>query len=119
MTFESGIREQASEAPPEAIRSAAVLYKNEIFTGVIHSDALEAMKQVHPQMIREDEYKNGYVTTTGRFADRMEAGLIAEQNDQIRESAKKRWSSGRGLWTEDLKPEVIYPNKGEAVKGEN
>ena len=96
---------------PEVIRTCAVLYRGEVFTGVIHSDALAALKAVHSESVHDDEVVSGYLTTTGRFVGRGEAALIAERNDQLRESVKRRWDPAKGLYSEDLKPEIIWPDR--------
>jgi hypothetical protein len=96
----------------ETIKSCAVLYRGEIFKGQIHSDARSEVRKAHLEAKTRDMVE-GYVTSKGRFVDRVEAVEIADKADQIRESARKHKEVDKRLWSEDLKPEVIYPDRAK------
>ena len=71
----------------EKISASAVQYSGELFTGTLHSDVYNAIREKYPQFDPElewEKYKLGFVTTSGRFVNRDEALKIAERNDQLK-----------------------------------
>jgi hypothetical protein len=75
----------------ESIKRMAARYKDEVFTGVLHSDCADAFRTAHPEFdgVAEQDagLEIGYVTNTGRFVNREEALQIALVADQVREEA--------------------------------
>lgn len=72
------------QATPERIVSAAIQYKGEIFTGQTHADAWVPMTEKYADAVITNERIDGFVTSTGRFVDRKEALVIAQNADQLR-----------------------------------
>ncbi len=79
----------------ESIASAAIKYKGETFTGVIHSDAYEAAAQKFDvgtndvfRAVSKDDAASGFLTTAGRFVSREDAVKLAEEADQIQEKPR-------------------------------
>lgn len=98
---------EAAEAK-EKIVSAAIEYKNKIYTGILHTVILEEVIAEHPELTEEGEdCRFGFVTTTGRFLDRDEAMGPAIQAGQVRD----RFTTQEELSTEFLKPEIMYPDR--------
>ena len=68
----------------EKIKASAIRFQNQIFTGNTHVDALNAMSDWYPDWRDSDQYvEDGFITNTGRFVDRREAGEIAEKAGQL------------------------------------
>lgn len=82
-----------SENIPEIIESAAIKFEDgRVFTGQIHAEALIAAGEefgVH-NLDRISGYIDGFVTSTGRFVDREEAGVIAKATQQLEHLNSKR-----------------------------
>jgi hypothetical protein len=76
------IPEKKSET--EKIVSGAIRYRGEVFTGQFHADAVTKIWELYPET-KEDmtDFEEGFVTSTGRFVDRKEAGEIAEIATQL------------------------------------
>jgi hypothetical protein len=76
------IPEKNTEA--ERVVSGAIRYKGEIFTGQFHADAAVKIWELYPET-QEDmsDFEEGFMTSTGRFVDRKEAGEIAEKATQL------------------------------------
>ncbi len=71
---------------PESIKSAAILFSNdEMYTGVNHAIAVRELEKVHPnwRKMSKSPPQEGFLTSTGRFVDRLEAGNIAEKAYQL------------------------------------
>ena len=70
---------------PESITAAAIRFDGNLFTGKNHAEAIMNMEEVFPDWktsgIKPDD---GFVTSTGRYVKRDEAGRIAEQAEQLR-----------------------------------
>lgn len=68
----------------EKVKMAAVRIGGEVFTGQMH---FMAMEQAKVALTNFDELKEtmeqGFVTTTGRFIDREEAGKLADAVGQL------------------------------------
>ena len=69
----------------ETISTAALKYREKIFTGVNHLLALTEAQKEHPGL-EFSEVQNGFLTSQGRFVDRDEADLIAKLSGQIKRS---------------------------------
>src|SRR5688572_17743612 len=69
---------------PEKIELSAVRFRGEVFTGKTHVDALKELGKRYPdwEAIRE-LLEGGFITTTGRYVDRDEAGKIAMNAGQL------------------------------------
>lgn len=66
---------------PEKVAGAAIEVDGHVTPGIMHSDALENAQR---ELGREiTEFKDGFITTTGRFVDRLEALKIAEAQEQV------------------------------------
>jgi hypothetical protein len=72
------------EVSIEKIVSGAIRYKGEVFTGQFHADAVRKIWELYPET-QEDmsDLEEGFMTSTGRFVDRKEAGEIAEKATQL------------------------------------
>lgn len=96
-----------SQESVEGIKSAAILYGDELFAGVNHWAAIDELTKKHPNYLQEVNakkvnIKEGFVTTTGRFiTDRKEIAKIAYKNNQWREG-RIPWKEGDSLISEDL-----------------
>ena len=88
MSFE-GIRNFLRRKSPETVTEAAIEYTNgtrvEIFTGRNHQEAIEKLERKYPEWAAEqyDVYVDGFVTSSGRFVSRDEAGRIARKGEQL------------------------------------
>ncbi len=82
----------------------AARYKDEVYTGVLHSDCSDAFRAAHPEFVRVSEQdvglEMGYVTSQDRFVGREEALEIAHRADQLKEGVIQRRSR---LLSDDLK----------------
>lgn len=108
MSFERiDIGKMKETAVPEKIVTAAVEYNGEIFKAPIHAMALEELQMVHPEVQHDSQYKNGFLTSAGRFVGRDEAAQIADLNDQIKAEVRDAAVEGKGLYSEDLKREML------------
>ena len=75
--------ESAGDRIPESIKSAAIMFGNDMYTGTNHAIAIRELAKVHPDW-REHEYpKEGFLTNRKRFVDRDEAGKIADRAEQL------------------------------------
>jgi conjugative element/phage-associated large polyvalent protein len=104
----SEIEESKQPKPePERIKEAAIqLNDGQILTGSSHADIIKDLEKTHGQFYDDLVDKlspvDGFVTSSGRFVDRVEANKIAGLADQIKQAEPV--TVGR-LSTEDLKPE--------------
>lgn len=112
MTLEGPRRASNPEAEPviERIASAAVRFKGGIWTGAIHPEILARIQDANPDW-EYVGFEDGFLTSAGRFVDRKDAVAIADAAEQLR--AGQRITQD-GLYTESLKPEVIYPERAES-----
>jgi hypothetical protein len=69
----------------EMIAAAAVKINQKLYVGTTHKEALDQFGR-HVPLDMED----GYVTTKGRFVDRMEGYRIARRAGQLTEQAADR-----------------------------
>jgi len=101
-----------SESRIEKIRCAALEYKGEIFEGPSHVDAYYKLQEKYPELKWEEagsyDYRDGFVTTHGRFVLRPEAAQIASAADQIEEGDKgDKWLSAE--WLKENKGKSKFP----------
>lgn len=68
---------------PEKIRCAAVKYPGGIAKGLNHADCLFIIGEIRGHGADRCNDIQGFVTTTGRFVNRMEAYIIAEREGQL------------------------------------
>ena len=84
----------------ESIKSAAILFNNdEIYAGVNHAIAIRELEKVHPDWHKMPKYptQEGFLTSTGRFVDRLEATEIAESADQLNHlDSEQKTDAGSG-----------------------
>jgi hypothetical protein len=98
------------EPTPEKIVTAAIQSGGQIYTGAVHTDAIESAAKalgVDPETIMADEAKwdlGGFVTNLGRYVTREEAQDIAERNDQI-DKTLPGYAPGKRLAAETIKTE--------------
>mgnify|MGYP005862301831 CR=1 FL=1 len=103
MSFESG------EKIPEKIDQAAIRLGEKIYTGKNHADAIIAMEEDDPDWdTSETNPEDGFVTNTGRYVDRDEAGRIAKKAGQLSELRQdlqlKAEESLDSHWVNEPKP---------------
>lgn len=83
LTVTADIIRQFGYEPPETIVSAAIKSKDgEVFTGRIHALAMEAAQGAGKE-IGAKESDEGFITSTGRFVSRSEAGQLAKSAGQM------------------------------------
>ena len=70
---------------PESIASAAIIFDNEMYTGINHAIAIRNLEKIHPnwRKMNIDFPREGFLTNTKRFVDRDEAGDIADMAEQL------------------------------------
>lgn len=73
------------------IKQAAILHNGILYKGKRHREIIEANKQVNLKQGQE-----GFVTSSGMFVDREQAGKIAHAAGQIKKPKKKLISED--LW---------------------
>lgn len=81
-----------AESAPETITLSAIRLGEDIFTGKNHIDAISEMEGEYPDWAEDQECKpeDGFITSTGRFVQRDEAGLIAKRAGQL-DHLKREW----------------------------
>ncbi len=68
----------------ERITASAIKIGERLFTGNTHSDAIGQMQEVYPKWVDSGlDAVDGFVTSTGRFVLRDEAGEIAQRARQL------------------------------------
>ncbi|OGY99670.1 MAG: hypothetical protein A3B13_01280 [Candidatus Liptonbacteria bacterium RIFCSPLOWO2_01_FULL_45_15] len=102
------MKENPEHKEIERIQTAALLLGDQMYTGQTHLEALVALQKEHPDYntwVGERAPKQGFITSTGRFVDRDEAGKIADNAEQLEhlESNSRRRARG-DLHSEDLAP---------------
>lgn len=102
----------------ESITTAAILYAGEIFTGLMHADALQAILRKYPELklSASTGLTDGFMTSKGRFVDRQEAGAIAKAAQQIEHlDSRLIGSAEKNLKAEDIyDPEEIFERDRES-----
>jgi len=69
---------------PEKVKEAAVSVDGQIFTGPMHFIAFDKARAALPNFEEtEDSMLQGYITSTGRFVSREEAGALALSAGQL------------------------------------
>lgn len=91
----------------EAIKSAAIKVDDQIFEGILHSDAYEAASKSLGREI-ENTGEGGFVTSTGQYIGRKEALQIAQQRGQDSRigDRSKFEEKDRELLAEDIKSPI-------------
>ncbi|MDO8514387.1 MAG: hypothetical protein Q7S50_02470 [bacterium] len=88
----------------ESLKGMAARYGDEVYTGILHSDAVKEFRAAHPEHAEKSEQEVGlevgYVTNTGRFVGREEAVMIGHRADQLKKGIAQRRSK---LLGSDLK----------------
>jgi hypothetical protein len=103
------------ERPAEAITAAAVRAKDgSIFTGIHHGDALEAAEKAGH---KADDLigLDGFLTSSGRYVDRVEASKIASAAKQIEEPDKfleNIKAEGKGAERDRARIEAAHTGEG-------
>jgi len=99
------MKENSEHKEVESIQAAALLLGDQMYTGRTHLDAFVALKKEHQDYAWGGERapKQGFITSTGRFVDRDEAGKIADSVNQLEhlDSNSRRRAQG-DLHSEDL-----------------
>jgi hypothetical protein len=68
----------------EKVKEAAILIEGHIFTGQMHGIAFNKARATMPNFEQvKDSIEQGFVTTTGRFVSREEAGVLADNSGQL------------------------------------
>ena len=69
----------------ESIAASAILFKGKIYTGVTHGEAILKFEERFPnwKKMKIEDIIDGFVTNTGRFVERDEAGKIACDAGQL------------------------------------
>jgi hypothetical protein len=99
-------------APSETIVASAVrTLSGEVFTGEFHSAAMERAREAGFEA-KEIQSDDGFVTSEGRYVNRVVATEIASRADQLTEEGQLRRDQGRrGIIAQDL----VYPVKVEVA----
>lgn len=100
---------ESSEEILERITAAAIRLGEELFTGRNHTEAIMNMEEMVPEWetlnIRPED---GFVTNTGRYVERDEAGRIANRAGQLSELSPDLRREARehldANWVNELKP---------------
>lgn len=89
---------------PEKVTKAAIRVHGEIFTGKTHGEAMIQMEEKYPDWLESKaSVEDGFITSTGRFINREEAGKIALDTGQIEHlEAEEKAESGSNLDSEDI-----------------
>lgn len=95
--FHQEYRETVSEKVIPALK-----YRNEIFTGIHHGDAMNKLEEKYP-VGRTENVITGFLTTSGEFiTDRKKALEIADRSGQTRPGKSLSKMTGK-LHSEDVK----------------
>jgi hypothetical protein len=90
---------------PERVGPAALIIKGKTYTGTNHGEAFGKFMDEQPNNDPGKDWKDGFVTTTGRFVSREEAFEIAKKQDQVDPQVLKSLPAdqeGSMLLSEDL-----------------
>jgi hypothetical protein len=73
------------ESEVEVVKQAAISFDGQIFTGWMHGEAFSKARSEMPELVARvgDNFIDGYVTSTGRFVTREEAGRLADEAGQL------------------------------------
>jgi len=74
-------RELGEDEGLELMRSAAVLYKGEIFSSPLHFDARALCKEKFPDSDPND-VEEGYMTSDGKFLSKNEVNRMMDERDK-------------------------------------
>lgn len=100
------MKENPEHKEIERIQTAALLLGDQMYAGRTHLEALKALRKEHPDRnawVGERAPKQGFITSTGRFVDRYEAGKIADNAEQLKHlESNSRRKAQRDLHSEDL-----------------
>ena len=78
----------------EKVETAAVRVMGTVFTGQMHFLAFEKAKTAMPEVdFASTVIEQGYLTNTGRFIDRAEAGRLADAAGQLEYLSKDEHDS--------------------------
>lgn len=94
------ITKAAGSAGSERVGPAAIKVGDEVFTGLVHGEAVEKALEKHPKL-SYNKLKEGFVTSEGRFVSREEARDIAFKSKQIEATL-----ADEVLMSEDIDPEA-------------
>ena len=69
----------------ESIKSAAIIFNGEKYTGINHAMAIRELEKVQPdwRKTNNEPVQEGFVTSIDRFVSRQEAAEIAERAEQL------------------------------------
>lgn len=127
---------------PEKVAGAAVRLEGQIYTGILHSDAIQEAYKYHGDIAEEalnkalsdgidpnnldtirDTFKGeqGFVTSTGRFISRKEALELAEKQNQIQEPFGIKPDKNEGLHIDNLAnwEDIDYKKVYEGIQNQN
>jgi len=83
---------KAPTPPPiEKVEKAALRYKDEVFTGIMHAMAFEDLQAKYPKLTHDDiggVIADGFTTSMGRFVSREEAFKMVHGVAQIGKQTK-------------------------------
>ncbi|MEX0918192.1 MAG: hypothetical protein WDZ93_03475 [Candidatus Paceibacterota bacterium] len=75
---------ESPEFTREKIAASAVRFRDEVYTGKTHMDAIIEMEENNPDWHdSNDSVEDGFVTSTGRYVERDEAWEIAKKSGQL------------------------------------
>jgi hypothetical protein len=67
----------------EKIRTAAIFHSGKIFEGKHHAECFSKIKDAGLPRLPKPECRQGFITDSGRFVDRIEGLKIATEANQI------------------------------------
>lgn len=119
------IEEGKVAAEQEKIKTAAIQVNEKTYEGQIHGDALDKYLAEHPELNHDtfphDNYKEGYLTSKGRFVDREEGAQIAREQKQLKPVENipgediKSHDDIKTLMAEDLLPSTLRDKPKERI----
>ena len=92
-------------------------------TGVLHADLIGRAQRELDSYMDVDRFESGYLTSTGRFVDRVEAEQVAKTADQVRDDARFQGElDAADLTSEeqgaDKKPQLVLPGAEKISQAE-
>lgn len=106
--------ERNAVSPDEKVALPAIEYNGILFPGMLHMQAVgEAMQKLgltENQIIDSPTFKEGFVTTEGRFISREEAAHVAERHNQAQEAG------GVGPGVGCLRRILMYSKRRERIE---
>ncbi len=102
----------SNEKVPEKIDAAAIRLGEELFTGRNHTEAIMNMEESIPDWKTSNiRLEDGFVTNTGRYVKRDEAGQIAKRAGQLSELRPDLQREAEDYldanWVNELKPDHL------------